>query len=583
MMAEPTLERLESAFMKAHSAGDKVNAKILADEIKRRRAVTPSPSVSTSPAASIDYVAADAETDAPTPASMARERMAALGLAVPAEQTAAAQKVAPGIAREAISGLTFGSIDEILGGLRGAQSVLTGGDFMPAAQDTMAKFRGQREQFKKEYPKTAIASEIAGSVPTGLYAGGKLLATQAAKQFPRLAPISVAAGEGGAYGLLSAEGNVPERLPEAAIGTVAGGLLRGAGEYLPRVTEPARKLIAEKIEPTVGQAFGPLIKKAEERLGSVPILGDVIRGGQKEVIESFDNRMIEKALEPIGFKVPAGKTGVEAMEAAEEALADSYRKAIPKAGLPDARPLQTKINEIVQDNTDLEQGVFKQLREKLNKSIASSLFDTDYKMTGEAVKKADSFLGREAAAFMKTGDPDKQQMARALYKFQNELRNLLINQNPSAKGLVQAREAFKGILPIRKAATSSAKDVGTFTPAQLLGGMKQVDKSSGRTRFATGQMPEQKFAMTAQEVLGKSVPESQSIGAAMLLKPSLIPLSGLGAIAAQPFYQTRLGRKAARTALQTPGAVLRGASEAFPTIPGMAGGLLAGEQDTWYN
>ena len=576
-MAEPTLERLESAFMKAHSAGDKVNAKILADEIKRRRAVTPSPSVSTSPAASIDYVAADAETDAPTPASMARERMAALGLAVPAEQTAAAQKVAPGIAREAISGLTFGSIDEILGGLRGAQSVLTGGDFMPAAQDTMAKFRGQREQFKKEYPKTAIASEIAGSVPTGLYAGGKLLATQAAKQFPRLAPISVAAGEGGAYGLLSAEGNVPERLPEAAIGTVAGGLLRGAGEYLPRVTEPARKLIAEKIEPTVGQAFGPLIKKAEERLGSVPILGDVIRGGQKEVIESFDNRMIEKALEPIGFKVPAGKTGVEAMEAAEEALADSYRKAIPKAGLPDARPLQTKINEIVQDNTDLEQGVFKQLREKLNKSIASSLFDTDYKMTGEAVKKADSFLGREAAAFMKTGDPDKQQMARALYKFQNELRNLLINQNPSAKGLVQAREAFKGILPIRKAATSSAKDVGTFTPAQLLGGMKQVDKSSGRTRFATGQMPEQKFAMTAQEVLGKSVPESQSIGAAMLLKPSLIPLSGLGAIAAQPFYQTRLGRKAARTALQTPGAVLRGASEAFPTIPGMAGGLLAGE------
>jgi hypothetical protein len=198
-------------------------------------------------------------------------------------------------------------------------------------------------------------------------------------------------------------------------------------------------------------------------------------------------------------------------------------------------------------------------------------------MTGEAVKKADSFLGREATAFMKTGDPDKQQMARALYEFQNELRNLLINQNPSAKGLVQAREAFKNILPIRKAATSSAKDVGTFTPAQLLGGMKQVDKSSGKTRFATGQMPEQKLAMTAQEVLGKSVPESQSMLAAMAVKPSLVPLSGLGAIVAQPFYQTRLGRKAARTALQTPGAVLRGASKAFPTIPGMAGGLLAGD------
>lgn len=535
--------------------------------------------VSTSPAPGIDYVAADAETDAPTPASMARQRMVELGLAVAPEQTAAAQKVAPGMAREFVSGLTFGGADELLGVGAGLSSVLRGGDFSPAAQATMEKFRGQRKQFKEEYPVTAFASEIAGSVPTGLYAGGKLLATQAAKQFPRLAPISLAAGEGGAYGLLSAEGNVPERLPEAAIGTVAGGLLRGAGEYLPRVTEPARKLIAEKIEPTVGQAFGPLIKKAEERLGSVPILGDVIRGGQKEVIESFDNRIIEKALEPIGFKVPAGKTGVKAMEAAEEALADSYRKSIPKAGLPDARPLQAKINEIVQDNTDLEKSVFEQLRKKLNKALAPSLFDEGFAMSGEAIKKADSDLGTQAVGLMKNKNSteDQKQMARALFRFQNALRDELIKQNPSAKGLVQAREAFKGILPIRKAATSSAKDVGTFTPAQLLGGMKQVDKSSGKTRFATGQMPEQKFAMTAQEVLGKSVPESQSIGAAMLLKPSLIPLSGLGAIVAQPFYQTRLGRKAARTALQTPGAVLRGASQAFPTIPGMAGGLLAGE------
>ena len=353
-----------------------------------------------------------------TPAEMARKRMVELGLAVAPEQTAAAQKVAPGMAREFVSGLTFGGADELLGVGAGLSSVLRGGEFSPAAQATMEKFRGQRKQFKEEYPVTALASEIAGSVPTGLYAGGKLLATQAAKQFPRLAPISLAAGEGGAYGLLSAEGSVPERLPEAAIGTVAGGLLRGAGEYLPRVTEPARKLIAEKIEPTVGQAFGPLIKKAEERLGSVPILGDVIRGGQKEVIESFDNRIIEKALEPIGFKVPAGKTGVEAMEAAEEALADSYRKAIPKAGLPDARPLQAKINEIVQDNTDLEKSVFEQLRKKLNKALAPSLFDEGFAMSGEAIKKADSDLGTQAVGLMKNKNSteDQKQMARALFR-----------------------------------------------------------------------------------------------------------------------------------------------------------------------
>lgn len=42
-MADVSMERLESAFMKAHNAGDKANAKILADEIKRRRAAPPAP------------------------------------------------------------------------------------------------------------------------------------------------------------------------------------------------------------------------------------------------------------------------------------------------------------------------------------------------------------------------------------------------------------------------------------------------------------------------------------------------------------------------------------------------------------
>lgn len=581
-MAEPTLERLESAFMNAHKAGDKNAASVLAAEIKRRRAADPQPTVT--PASSIDYVAADAEIDAPTPASIARQRMAELGLAVPAEQTVAAQKVAPGIAREAISGLTFGGIDEILGGLRGLQSVATGGDFMPAAQDTMAKFRGQREQFQKEYPKTAIASEIAGSLPTGIASGARLAASQIGQKAPRLAQTALAAGEAGLYGLMSAEGDVKERLPQAGVSMAAGGLLRGAGEVLPRVSEPARKLIAEKIEPTIGQAFGPLAKKVEERLSSVPLLGDVIRGGQREVVQSFDNRMIERALSPIGFKVPSGKTGVDAMEAAENALSDYYRTAIPKAGLPDARPLQSKINEIVQENTDLEKGVFDQLRKKLNKALAPSLFDEGFAMSGEAIKKADTDLGKQAIGLIrnKNSTEDQKQMGKALFQFQNALRDELIKQNPNAKGLTNAREAFKQIRPIRKAATSSAKDVGTFTPAQLLGGMKQADTSIDKTKFATGRMPEQRFAMTAQEVMGKSLPAEQSLSAAMLLKPSLIPITGLAGLGVQPFYQTQVGRKAARLGLQAPGALLRKGPTAVPAIPGMAGGLLAGEQEQCY-
>lgn len=498
------------------------------------------------------------------------------------EATPEAKVFIPGMLRELGEGATLGASGEIKGGIAGLQALARGEPFLPAAKKEMGEYEARRKAFKEQYPASALGAEIAGSIPTALLSGGAAAATRLGQAAPRATQAGLATLEGGAYGLLGTEGGIEDRALGGAIGLTGAGLLGVGGQYLPRVTEPAKRLIKEKIQPTVGQAFGPTIKALEERAASIPFIGDVIRAGQREVIQSFDNKMIEKALAPIGFKVPAGKTGVEAMEAAEDALSEAYRKAVPKAGLPNARPLQDRINEIVQENTDLPSDIFEQLRKKLNKTIAPSLFDKGYKMNGEAIKKADSYLGTEATGYMRTGDPDKQQMGRALFKMQSALRDELIRQNPTAKGLSAARESFKQILPIRKAATAAPADVGTFTPAQLLSGMKSADVSAGKRRFATGKMPEQELAMTAQKVLGKRIPDSgtveRGLGALFFQKPGLGLTVGLGAIAAQPFYQTQLGRMAARKILETPGAALRRVA-AVPAIPGMAGGLLAGPQE----
>lgn len=551
-MAEPTLERLESAFMNAHKAGDKKAAGVLAAEIKRRRA------------------AASVKKEPPT----TQQEMMSMPDEFTGEATPEAKKFIPGVARELAQGLTFGGAGELVGAGRGAMAALRGEEFMPAFQAGMSEFEEKRKEFKKEYPASALTAEIAGSLPTALAGGALLSGTRLFQAAPRISQTALAAGEGGLYGLLSAEGDIEERLPQAGVSMAAGGLLRGAGEVLPRVTEPAKRLISEKIQPTVGQSFGPLIKAAEERLAAVPLLGDVIKGGQREVVESFDNRMIEGALSPINFKVPAGKTGVDAMEAAEDALSAAFREATPKAGMPDARPLQNKINEIVQNNTDLPSDIFRQMREKLNKTIGPSLYDKNYRMSGEAIKKADSALGKQAITYIRTGDPDKQQMGRALFEMQSYLRDELIRQNPEAKALSAAREAYKNMKPVRKAATSAAGDVGLFTPAQMLRGMKSADVSIDKTKFATGKMPQQELAMTARDVIGKTIPEDRSLLAAMALKPSLVPISGIAGIAAQPFYQTELGRRIARNIIQTPGAALR-ASTVSPTVPAGIGGLLA--------
>jgi hypothetical protein len=87
-------------------------------------------------------------------------------------------------------------------------------------------------------------------------------------------------------------------------------------------------------------------------------------------------------------------------------------------------------------------------------------------------------------------------------------------------------------------------------------------------------MPQQELAMTARDVIGKTIPEDRSLLAAMALKPSLVPISGIAGIAGQPFYQTELGRRIARNIIQTPGAALR-ASTVSPTVPAGIGGLLA--------
>lgn len=500
------------------------------------------------------------------------------------EATPEAKVFIPGMLRELGEGATLGASGEIKGGIAGLRAMARGEPFLPAAKKEMGEYEARRKAFKEQYPASALGAEIAGSIPTALLSGGAAAATRLGQAAPRATQAGLATLEGGAYGLLGTEGGIEDRALGGAIGLTGAGLLGAGGQFLPRVTEPAKRLIKEKIQPTVGQAFGPTIKALEERATSIPFIGDVIRAGQREVIESFDNKIIERALAPIGFKVPAGKTGVEAMEAAEDALSEAYRNAIPKAGLPDARPLQDRINEIVQENTDLQSNVFEQLRKKLNKAIAPSLFDRGYKMSGEAIKKADSDLGTQAIGLIKNKNSteDEKQMGRALFKMQSALREELIRQNPTAKGLSAARESFKQILPIRKAATSSPANVGTFTPAQLLSGMKSADVSVGKTRFATGKMPEQELAMTAQKVLGNRIPDSgtveRGLGALFFQKPGLGLTVGLGAIGAQPFYQTQLGRMAARKILETPGAALRKAA-AVPAIPGMAGGLLAGPQE----
>ena len=151
-MAEPTLERLESAFMNAHKAGDKKAAGALAAEIKRRRATAP------------------VKKEPPTP----QQEMMYMPDEFTGEATPEAKKFIPGVARELAQGLTFGGAGELVGAGKGAMAKLRGEEFVPAFQAGMGEFEAKRKEFKEEYPASALTAEIAGSLPTGIAAGARL-------------------------------------------------------------------------------------------------------------------------------------------------------------------------------------------------------------------------------------------------------------------------------------------------------------------------------------------------------------------------------------------------------------------------
>lgn len=128
----------------------------------------------------------------------------------------------------ALNGLTFGFGDEIAGALAGAADPA---NFSQRYQQGRDYVRGANEQYRKDSPIAATATDVAGgvlNVPAGVVgAVGKMGA---------LGRAGVSAGIGGGLGALSGAGaaeslaDVPgSMLTGGALGAATGGVLTGAG------------------------------------------------------------------------------------------------------------------------------------------------------------------------------------------------------------------------------------------------------------------------------------------------------------------------------------------------------------------
>ena len=101
------------------------------------------------------------------------------------------------------------------------------------------------------------------------------------------------------------------------------------------------------------------------------------------------------------------------------------------------------------------------------------------------LKDAESALGQKGMDFLKSTDAFQRQLGQAYFNVQTALRKTLSDQNVNAPKLQQINKAFKQLLPVQEAVNASIARGGSFTPGQLLRGIKKTDKSKGKRKTET--------------------------------------------------------------------------------------------------
>lgn len=455
------------------------------------------------------------------------------------------------IATAIAQGITFGNLDEMQGF---ADSITMGIPYEQAVKP----YRQKLERYREEAPLIAYPAEIGGSMlpfskaGTLLKEGGKKLlpsmfgaTTQA---LPKITPkmlgseVTKSAIGGGIYGMGESEAVID---PQA----FAGGATIGAvtQRFLPPAASKAAQMLKSKgMTLSVGQQMGGIVKKAEEKISSIPFIGDALAMAREKSFKQFPVVAYNEALAPLGQKLPPMYSPRKAYEEAQKIIDKSFDalKTDDVAVVFDDT-LYGKLQSELQsyggyirsdDIADLEEMVAYTLFEKLKGRK---------QMTASELIEVKSSLSELAQGFAKNNEPQKYYAVDGVIDIL--LDEFAKNQPKMGDDYAKLREAYSMFKPLVVAGESAGVKEMAFTPAKLLQTIRAQSKGA-KKQYRLGDRPLQAFAEEAQQVLGKEVPDSGTAGrllfaqgllggggtAGIVIDPSsistMLPLMGAGAL-----------------------------------------------------
>jgi hypothetical protein len=340
----------------------------------------------------------------------------------------------------------------------------------------------------------------------------------AASLIPGAQGLAGALATGGALGAAQPVATGESRLMNTAIGVAGGGVGYGVAKGASRILGPSsatnanlQLLKAEGVQPTVGQTLGGVANRIEQKLQSVPILGDGIVAARSRALNQFDNAAINRATGPIGVKVNG--TGQVAVKEAGDALSTAYDDAL--AQVPHVTLDNQFANDMVQLHT-MAQNLVPELRSKFNSLLDTRVLDRvspQGSMLGDTYKAIDSELGAIAAKYQKSGIASETELGDAISQLKILLNQNMRRGNPQvAATLEKIDEGWANLVRIEQAAKSAKNAEGVFTPAQLNMAVQTADKSTRGRAVSRGDALMQDLSRAGQSVLGGTVPDSGTAG-----------------------------------------------------------------------
>lgn len=353
-----------------------------------------------------------------------------------------------------------------------------------------------------------------------------------------LGRVGVGAAGGAVSGALNpvtGEGDfADEKLKQVGAGALFGGgvpVVTGAAGRLisPKAsTNPNVQLLKQEgVTPTVGQALGGRANTVEEKLMSVPILGDAISGARGRALDQFNAAAINRASGKVGVEVQG--TGQQAIKEAGDAISKAYDDALNQVKVVRFDP------QFQQDLTQLQgmaQSLTGPMRNRFNaklQEVVGGRMSGTGSMLGETYKKVDSEIGGLAAKYGKSSVASEQELGDAFAQLQALLKQQMMRSNPNVATQLQKADAgWANLVRIEQAGKSAKNGEGVFTPGQLNMAVAMKDGSTRGRAVARGTALMQDLSNAGQQVLGNKVPNSGTTDRA------LMNLGALGSAAIHP-------------------------------------------------